>query len=514
MVGHAGNPAPGPSIPFADQTIAVSSPALVAVRSDSAAQKTTVEAAGQSLWLELKSVGPVLGGAVDIATGNLTGLHQRYMVYAKNGRLMKLDLTASGTPASTALTTLATNNICSPSYTFFNVAHDYADPSKSYLILYSPTPTGTCFSTGTDFRLDVLYRAVRMDMGPNDAPLTVPNPLAAIRAANGAITGFVVRNGARVQRTDANFANAVDLFAAPVGMISLGVFGTTAPGVWVYTDSSDLYAVDLANPTAPTPLGLAVNLALCLHQAVAVDGASMYVGCGPRLFRINQDRTGSLLGTASAAVQEVAVTPSRVVFKTNTTIASIAKSGGAITPLVTNLGTVDLFNALNRNGAIDPATGSSSNWQHSFVTGGENVYHVTRNGTPPNRNVVHVIGSDGTNPATTTGARVVSWTEAPAVQWSGNTGAHTVYMVEGENSPGTFSGSPVNAYDTTTRARRFVLGNFPAVLTLDVFNTPADPVAFGESGLLRALVTTLAPSFGYELFLFKSDTNGLTQATP
>jgi len=94
--------------------------------------------------------------------------------------------------------------------------------------------------------------------------------------------------------------------------------------------------------------------------------------------------------------------------------------------------------------------------------------------------------------------------------------SHAVHrgVVEEEKSAGIYSASPLSAYDTTTRARRFVLGNFPAALTLDGFSSQADPVVFGEAGLIRAFVTTLAPSVGFELFLFKSDTNELTQVTP
>jgi hypothetical protein len=94
--------------------------------------------------------------------------------------------------------------------------------------------------------------------------------------------------------------------------------------------------------------------------------------------------------------------------------------------------------------------------------------------------------------------------------------SHAVHrgVVEEEKSAGIYSASPLSAYDTTTRARRFVLGNFPAARTLDGFSSQADPVVFGEAGLIRAFVTTLAPSVGFELFLFKSDTNELTQVTP
>jgi hypothetical protein len=270
--------------------------------------------------------------------------------------------------------------------------------------------------------------------------------------------------------------------------------------------------VDLANPTTATPLGLPVMLASTNHQAIAVDGASMYVALGTRLFRINQDKTATQIASTGTGIVEVSVTPTRVVFRTATTLSSVPKSGGTITNLVPSLGSPDLFAGVNRNGAIDPTTGSSSLWQRSFLTAGENVYYGTVNGTSPNTYGVRVIASDGTAPQVTNGARIVSWVESPALPWVGNTGAHTIYVAENE-STGIFAGSPVSAYDPATRAKRFVVGNFPSFVTLSTFNDPVAPIVFGQHGLIRAMTASLTGGLSFNLFVFKSDTNGLTQAT-
>lgn len=501
-------PLAGGTMTFADQTVNVASGALVAVNADQPAQTTTLEARGQWLSLLLKHIGPVLEATVDPGTGVYRRLRQRYMVYAKGNRLMKADLASNGLPVPTPFSTLTTNDICSGSYINFNVATDYADASKSYVLLVSPDgPAGSCFGPGS------LYRALRLDMGPNDTPLTVPNPLAAIRDATGAITGFIVRAGNQVQRTDANFANAVNGFVAPSGLVSLGVFGSSAPGVWVYSDSNDLFAVDLAAPVpAATPLGVPVSLFVIGHQNVVVDGGSMYVAYGPNVVRINENRTATPIGAAATPIQELGVTPSRVIFRANNVLGSIPKAGGAALTLVANPGSFDIFNALNRNGAIDPTSGSSNNWQHVFLTGGENVYYVTQNGTPPNRYAVRVIASDGTGAQVTQGARIVSWTEGPAVPWAGNTTAHTIYLAENEGS-GLFAGSPIRAYDAATRAQRFAVGTFPAALSIQVQPDQVQPILFGEPGLIRALTGSLTGMLGYNLFVFRSDQAGLTQAT-
>ena len=513
LVAEAKLPVATGSTPFADQTNTGMGGDLVAVNGAAPTQKSVLEAAGSWYSFPTKNIGVVLQGTVNQLTGSISGLHQRYTTYVKNNRLMKIDQdTTSGFPVPTQWSTLAVANICFGSYLFYNVATDFADPTKSYVFFTSPNASGACSAIGTDLRPDATYRALRMDMGPNDPPLTIADPLAAIRNFSGAITGFIVRNGAKVQRTDANFANAVDLFDAPVGMISVGVFGGAAPGVWVYTDSSDLFAVDLSNPGAPTALGLPVDFAVTTHQAAVADGAAMYVAFGRNLFRINQDRTAFQLATAGEAIQEVSTTQTHVIFKTNSTLGSVLKSGGAIASLATGLGVLDTFPSIDRNGSLDPSTGSSSFWLRSFLVGGENVYYVTESGNAPNTYVVHIVGSDGSVPTTISGARIVSWTEAPTVPWIGNTPAQTIYIAEGESTH-LFGGSPINAYDPSTRTQRFALGAYPPSLSVNFDAGQIDALQFGALGMLRAMTASNTGTLGNNLFVFQSDRAGLTQAT-
>ena len=58
--------------------------------------------------------------------------------------------------------------------------------------------------------------AVRLDMTSADAPVAVTGEvLDALRGTDGAIAGFLVRDGNQIQRVDASLANPVDLFTVP-----------------------------------------------------------------------------------------------------------------------------------------------------------------------------------------------------------------------------------------------------------------------------------------------------------
>ncbi len=511
LIEHAGALASGASMAFADQTVALSSPPLVAVRTTLPQQVVTIEAAGQALWLQQAEHGVVATGTADTAS-TLSTLQPRYHFYAKDGRLMKVDLQpAAGMPQGSLLSTLPTSDICSQSYvTNQHLAVDHVQPQKSWLLLYSPKPPSNCYTATISGGLDVQHRAVRMDMDGSTAALSVPQPLVTLRNGAGAITGFIVRNGDRLQRTDADFANALDLFAAPSGLVSLGVFGTSPPGHWVYRDAGDLHIVDLANPGTRTPLGLSSSLegsSACHGGTVAMDGRELFVACGRNLLRIDQGGTGAAIGRATADVTELSLTPTRVVFRTGNELFSMPRSGGAIAALGPLPAGSVLFRKMHRHGLV-----ASSLSQRAFLIGGENVYTAVVGGPSPSRRV-NIVRSDGTDAAQLTGAAILNWTEPPQVPWAGSASVHTVYIVENETAFG-FPVAPVTAYDPATRSARFVLGNLADGFIVGQFQVSAAPLVFGQPGLLRTLESSATVPLFYGLYLFDSGQSGLTPITP
>jgi hypothetical protein len=499
---------------FADQTATHSTPPLLAVQAAAPHAALTLELAGQSYWPQLANHGPVLQGAADTAS-TLSGLRPRYHFYVKDGRLMKLDLLTDGSPPQPALwTTLTTNEICWGSYSGPRVAVDHVEPHKSWLLLYSPRPGSNCFALSLTGASDQQYRALRMDMDGNTAPLDIPEPLVALRDGAGRLTGFIVRHGALLQHTDASFGNAQDLFAAPSGLQTLGIFGTTPPGFWAYRDATrDLNLVDLSNPGSRTQLGLPQNTS-CLGpvgQAMAVDGASLYAGCGRNLVRVDQSGGAAQLATAAADISEVSLTPTRVVFRAGNELFSVPRSGGEVVALG-SVGTARLFTVQSRSGAL--RGGSHQTWQRSFLLGGENVY--TAFGRELSVSTVHrinILRSDGSDPAQLSGAAVLNWVEPPQAPWAGHGGVHTLYIVQGEVGTG-FPGATVTAFDPATRSPRFVLGTLAGNLTVSPGPIPLVPVQAGQPGLLRMLESSAAVPLFEQLYRFDSAAAGLSPVTP
>jgi hypothetical protein len=500
--------AAGTPVVFADQTASHSTAPLVAVQAAAPHAAVTVEAAGQAYWPLLPQHGPVLQGLADTGS-TLSALRPRYHFYVRDGRLMKLDLLTDGAPPQPALlSTLTTDQICSGSYiTSPRVEVDHVDPHKSWLVLYSPKPGSNCFAFAPTGGLDRQFRAVRLDMDGATPALDIPEPLVTLRDGTGRITGFIVRNGAVLQRTDADFANAQDLFAAPQGLRTLGVFGASPPGFWAYRDANELNLVDLSNPTSRTQLGLPQGNAQCLGpvgQAAAVDGTSVYAACGRNLLRVDSSGGAVQLASAAADVSEVSLTPTRVVFRAGNEIYSVPRGGGAITA-VASAATPVLFTKQNR-------AGYGQTWQRAFLVGGENVYTMTTGGPSPSRRV-SIVRADGSDAVQLSGAAILNWVEPPQVPWTGHVGLHTIYIVQGETAVG-FPGATVTAFDPATRGVRFVLGNVADSFLVSQGQVPLVPVLAGQPGLLRTLEATTAVPLFEQLYRFDSTAPGLMPVTP
>jgi hypothetical protein len=509
-VGAAGTP-----VVFADQTVNHSTAPLLAVQVAAPHTAVVVEAAGQAYWPQLQHHGPVVAGVAD-SVPTLSALRPRYHFYVRDGRLMQLDLLTEGGPPQPRLwTTLTTEQVCSGSYISRpSVAVDHVEPHKSWLLLYSPRPGSNCFALTPTGGPEQQYRALRMDMDGNTAPLDIPEPLVALRDGAGRLTGFIVRNGALLQHTDASFGNPQDLFAAPSGLQTLGIFGTTPPGFWAYRDATrDLNLVDLSNPGSRTQLGLPQNTS-CLGpvgQAMAVDGTSLYAGCGRNLVRVDQSGGAAQLATAAADISEVSLTPTRVVFRAGNELFSVPRSGGEVVALGP-VGTARLFTKQGRSGAL--RGGSHHSWQRSFLLGGENVYTAFgRELSVSNVHRINIVRSDGSDPAQLSGAAVLNWVEPPQAPWAGPGAVHTLYIVQGEVGTG-FPGATVTAFDPATRSPRFVLGTLAGNLTVSPGPIPLVPVQAGQPGLLRMLESSAVVPMLDQLYRFDSSAAGLAPVAP
>jgi hypothetical protein len=312
-----------------------------------------------------------------------------------------------------------------------------------------------------------------------------------------------------LQRTDASFGNAQDLFAAPANLQTLGVFGSTPPGHWVYRDGTrDLNLVDLSDPTSRSQLGLPQD-ATCLGSPAA-EGSSLYAACGRNLVRVDQAGGAAQLTRAAADISEVSLTPTRVIFRAGNELYSVPRSGGSVIAL----GSVGTAGGFSRQGRSAGLRGGVDSWRRSFLVGGENVY--TAFGRELGISTVqriNIVRSDGSEPAQLSGAAIMNWVEPPQAPWAGPGAAHTLFIVQGETALG-FPGATVTAFDPATRSARFVLGNLGSSLIVTPFGPPLVPVQSGQPGLLRTLESTTAVPLFEQLYRFDSTAAGLMPVMP
>ena len=177
---------------------------LVIVDSVSPTTPILLEVAGQ--WQPLAQIDE---GVVHPVTGSISNPGVRFVTYLKERRFYRLDLRrATWPPSAMPVSALQTTDLCRLEA---HAIQDRKSAGRSVFVLEGVGPDRQCNTA--DDRL----MAVRLDMTEADPPLSIEAQfLAALRAADGAINGFVVRSGSQVQRVDQDFANPIDLFTLSI----------------------------------------------------------------------------------------------------------------------------------------------------------------------------------------------------------------------------------------------------------------------------------------------------------
>ena len=343
LLGSAG-PSVTISMTFADGESSGFSQALVAVNSDQPGNgAVTIEPVGQTMAGFAGSEFSVFDGTV--SGGQLTNYRERLRAYFKGNRLYKLDTLVSGNsvPTPVLLSSLQTSEVCgnffgAPTNGLVATGTNVSAPLSSWLFLLGPGADGNC---GT---ADDRFRAVRMDMGASTPALTIGTPLAEIVDTNGVLTGMVVLTGNQVQRLDANLANPVNLFTVNTStLVNYGVsFGGVTPGVWMFTDAGQLWAVNLTNPAVRTSVAVLAS-GETVSDTIVSDAGGAYVAinraASARILRISPTLAASSFTNLTAPVGALWATPTRLLIQSigaTTALTSILKDGsGPLTPLLT-----------------------------------------------------------------------------------------------------------------------------------------------------------------------------------
>lgn len=439
-------------------------------------------AAVASFWPTAQ--GPVVDFLVQAQIDNrlASNLHLRAMLFMKNGQLIRRDLSgANGLPAEVRVSTINANS-CEMSPTGRPLASvtgaDIADINRSWKIFHKSGADAQCDTE------DDRFFAVRVNMGPTDAPLEVQRPVATLHSAQGALTGWLLRNGQQMQRVNADFTNPVTLFTLPADDLH---FDDDADlnNHWVFASGGKVYAVDLG-ATAPSTLTLVATLlpeeellsATYANQKDVIVAVSNYTTT--RIFRyVTTTKAVNTVGQAPNVSRIEAVTPTRVITHSSLgNIITLPLAGGAAQTIYTPPAATFTF--------------------YIGYHGGERVWQ-DMNGS------VISVNSDGTGLQTLQGARVAGCILKPVVSLDSSLQECDAIM--------TIEGNVVRSYDATTAALRVTYGAITAPsASLTSMAYFSFFTAWGQNGVLtQYLVDNTTLNQVVVNYLIKTDQPGVTQ---
>jgi len=420
---------------------------------------------------------------------------------------------ASGVPTPRVLSTLKPGDVCSPLGTSDSSAisgelsgNDYADATKSWVFFQAPGTDATC---GTS---DDQYRAVRLNMAPTDSAVAIGEPLVQVIGANGAFSGLVVRNGNNIQQLDANLANPIQLFTvAGVDLATYGLFfGSSEPGIWLYTSGTGVYAFKLSvSPAAGTPTLIATLASGESVGETVSDGANGYLviqgSSTARIIQVNETALATTpIATVNGLINLMRVSPTRLVLQVSasgvSTVISLPKAGGAQVTLVSDptpyaLGQVIVSGENVYYGETQTTVGSDSSIQF-----------VTRTG---------IIQTDNTNSTMLTNVGIAGSTLNTTVSLlSGSSNnPYAVFLATGLSGTGYYAGGTLEAMEGSTRSVLKVYGQLQAS-PQGIAYYLGIPVQYGDTGLFDYASVGSSSTGATDLYWFDSSAaNSLSKQT-
>jgi hypothetical protein len=466
---------------------------LIVVNPGTPTSPITIESAGQ--WT-LSSYGAVFAFQTNSA-GETTSVDERFLVYEKGGRLYRLDLRlGSSTPVATLLSSLVIDQTC-PYGNGFEArgAPDWRTPERSLLVFLTPGPDKLCKTS------DDALVAVRLDMGPGDAPIPAADIVEAIRNTDGAITGFLIRADTAIQRVDTEFKNPVTLFTVGAAFRVIATTQYTSTGRYLLTfqDGNAVRVYDIASGAGPTTL-----ITLAGGETVDTDTGvggplrdNLYLAVNSptagRLLRSIEGAAPSVIAQETLPIKMIVPTPTRVIYQTfdpagvqGSRLRSVAKTGGAPTTLF--------------------AAASSEDEQ--FLVGsipavaGENLYFGTYVSPAFSSSRVLMVGSDGANPQMLANALILGGTgRNPARKtFDDEQYYHSILLAVnvGPFMSKPFSNATLRAYDGITRSVLFDYGQLPAGASFTFGAVSPGAPLWGQPALMAIGAGSTTDAFFYQ----------------
>jgi hypothetical protein len=414
------------------------------------------------------------------SNGSFGNFHVRNLLFSQNQRLYRQDLVGTaGLAAPVQVSSLALAGLCDGGSTAYSDSSflyggDAVDSLKSWSVFSSPGPDGNCHTEDDNFI------AVRMNMAAADAPLAIARPVTTIHAPNGALTGWLLRQGQQMQRVNADFANPIADFTLPAADMAVDE-GGIAFNILIFSSGNTVYAADLNTPAPASPVPVTdLGEGEWLADTLQIDAQTMLIAIGgantTRIVRYAvASKTSSALGTLPGTGGRLLATPTRVVMSGGTgSLLALPLAGGQDQVIFV----------------------STDQYIAERGHGGERIWLESGN-------AVVSVNSDGSGIQTLSGAQIAGCVHAPAAAMS-NQACDAIVVVQGGS---------VRAYDSATGALRVTYGNVSlpqAPLTSNV--SLRDLAVWGQGAVLTQVVfsPTDAAQSTVVSYYINSDQPGIT----
>jgi hypothetical protein len=509
LSGHAGGGFGGTQIQFLDGPQSTSQFPLVVVDPLAATQPTTLpQVYVESVAVDVTGVSEWFPDA----SGHATVWSTRYRVYAQGNNLFKIDLRKSGT-ATPVPSQLSSGSISAvgtqPALCWFGqvLFDNYRSADQSWLLFHAGSSVGNNCGTAGD-----RFIAFQMTMGATTAPMLLNQlePVEALRDATGLVTGYLAVNHPAVdgsgnpvsavplQRLNSNFVAATPTI--PRMLAGHGVTSGSAPdfhslgvsvgSVWLYADTSDIYAVDVNSGVST--LIRTINPGDIVHGRAVFDGTNAYIAIdnsvtGAYIVRVDTVAKTSIAQAAdinaTGGIDLVGVTSNHLVylFSVRTAVRSVAK---------TLVGSPNVLFTATGTQFVDGPLGSVSGTASVAYLVGDGVFFTLADPNATNQKLAYFVNASGSPVASVigTGTSAMLGTVAGTFSTAGpvvNSGALVVYG--GVSTPAvSFSHASLANYGATG-AQAALLGMLPTTVTypLATLQPSTNPLQAGVPGMIE-----------------------------